>query len=85
EALPIGLLLVGISVIGGLLLAGVRRNLPVMPVGLALAGVSISAAVTWFLARRYGKEAVHGGTTHSIRHQADPVPQRGLRQGEGTG
>jgi 4-amino-4-deoxy-L-arabinose transferase-like glycosyltransferase len=85
EALPIALLIVGISLIGGLLLAGVRRNLPVMPLVLALAGLGVSAAVTWFLARGSGKEPLHGGTTHSIGHQADPVPQRGLRQGEGAG
>jgi 4-amino-4-deoxy-L-arabinose transferase-like glycosyltransferase len=86
ETLPIALLLASISFIGGLLLAGVRRNLPVMPIVLALAGVAVSAAVTWFLVRRSGKEPLHGGTTaHSVRQQADPVPQRGLRQGEGTG
>jgi 4-amino-4-deoxy-L-arabinose transferase-like glycosyltransferase len=86
ETLPIGLLVVGMSLIGGLLLAGVRRNMTVMPFVLALAGVAIAAAVTWFLARRSGKEPLHGGTTaHSIRQQADPVPQRGVRQGEGTG
>ena len=76
EALPIAVLTVGISLIGGLLLAGVRRNLPVMPVVLALAGVAVSAALTWFLARRSGKEPLHGGKTdHSVREQADPVPQ----------
>jgi MYXO-CTERM domain-containing protein len=85
EVLPIGLLLVGISLIGGLLLAGVRRNLPVMPVVLALAGVSVSAAYAWFFARYFGKESLHGATTRKERNQADPVPQRGLRQGEGTG
>jgi 4-amino-4-deoxy-L-arabinose transferase-like glycosyltransferase len=85
EVLPIGLLLVGISLIGGLLLAGVRRNLPVMPVVLALAGVSVSAAYAWFFARYSGKESLHGATTRKERDQADPVPQRGLRQGEGTG
>jgi 4-amino-4-deoxy-L-arabinose transferase-like glycosyltransferase len=86
EVLPIAVLIVGISLIGGLLLAGVRRNLPVMPVVLALAGVAVSAALTWFLARRSGKEPLHGRTTaHSIRQQADPVPQRGVREREGTG
>jgi MFS family permease len=86
ETVPIALLLVGISLIGGLLLAGVRRNLPVMPVVLALAGVAVAASVSWFLARRSGKEPQHGGkTAHSIRQQADPVPQRGVRQREGTG
>lgn len=86
EVVPIALLLAGISFIGGLLLAGVRRNLPVMPIVLALAGVTVAAAVSRFLARRYGKEPVHAGKTPKHeRHQADPVPQRGLRQGEGTG
>jgi 4-amino-4-deoxy-L-arabinose transferase-like glycosyltransferase len=86
EVLPIALLLAGISLIGGLLLAGVRRNLPVMPIVLALAGVSVAAALNRFLARRYGKEPVHAGkTTQYERQQADPVPQRGLRQREGTG
>jgi 4-amino-4-deoxy-L-arabinose transferase-like glycosyltransferase len=84
ETWPLALLLASISFIGGLLLAGVRRNLPVMPIVLALAGVAVAAAVTWFLARGSGKEPLHGGT-HSIRQQADPVPQRGVRQGEGTG
>jgi 4-amino-4-deoxy-L-arabinose transferase-like glycosyltransferase len=86
EAVPIALLIVGISVIGGLLLAGVRRNLPVMPLVLALAGVTVTAAAAWFSAHGSGKEPVHAGTNaHRKRHQADPVPQRGLRQGEGTG
>jgi 4-amino-4-deoxy-L-arabinose transferase-like glycosyltransferase len=79
EVLPIALLLAGISLIGGLLLAGVRRNLPVMPIVLALAGVSVAAAVSRFLARRYGKEPVHGGTTHNTRHEAHPVPERSVR------
>ena len=45
EAIPIALLLAGISAIGGLLLAGNRRNLPVMPLVLALAAVALVAAV----------------------------------------
>jgi MYXO-CTERM domain-containing protein len=86
EVLPILLLLAGISLIGGLLLAGVRRNLPVMPIVLALAGVGAAALVNWFLARRSGKEPEHAGkTAKHERQQADPVPQRGVRQGEGTG
>jgi hypothetical protein len=44
-------LLVGISVIGGLLLAGTRRNLPVMPLVIAMAGVSVVAAYDWARAR----------------------------------
>jgi len=47
EVLPILVLLVGISLIGSLLLAGTRRNLPVMPLVIALAGVSLSFAVDW--------------------------------------
>src|SRR3954469_6725808 len=45
ETIPIGLLIVGISAIGGLLLAGNRRNLPVMPLVLACAGVALVGAV----------------------------------------
>jgi asparagine N-glycosylation enzyme membrane subunit Stt3 len=47
EGLPILVLLVGISLIGSLLLAGTRRNLPVMPLVIALAGVSVSFAFEW--------------------------------------
>ena len=46
ETIPIAWLLLGISAISGLLLAGNRRNLPVMPLVLAMAGVAIAAAVT---------------------------------------
>jgi hypothetical protein len=45
--LPILVLLVGISLIGGLLLAGTRRNLPVMPLVIALAAVGLTAAADW--------------------------------------
>jgi 4-amino-4-deoxy-L-arabinose transferase-like glycosyltransferase len=85
EAIPIALLIVGISLVGSLLLAGVRRNLPVMPVVLALAGVTVTAAYAWFHARASGKAPLHVGTHRKARSQADPVPQRGLRQGEGAG
>ena len=51
EVLPIAVLLVGISLIGGLLLAGTRRNLPVMPLVFALAGVGVAFAVEWARAR----------------------------------
>ncbi len=44
EVLPILVLLVGISLIGSLLLAGTRRNLPVMPLVIALAGVGLTFA-----------------------------------------
>ena len=42
EVLPIGLTVLGITVIGGLLLAVPRRALPLMPFVLALAGVTIA-------------------------------------------
>ena len=42
EALPIGLTVLGITLIGGLLLAVPRRALPLMPFVLALAGVTIA-------------------------------------------
>jgi 4-amino-4-deoxy-L-arabinose transferase-like glycosyltransferase len=42
EALPIGLTILGITLIGGLLLAVPRRALPLMPFVLALAGVTIA-------------------------------------------
>ena len=80
ETLPIALLLAGISLIGGLLLAGVRRNLPVMPLVLALAGVTVS----WFIARALGEGSPHGSRTHSAGREAHPVPQRGVREGEGA-
>ena len=51
ETIPIAWLLLGISAISGLLLAGNRRNLPVMPLVLAMAGVAIAAAVTRVRAR----------------------------------
>jgi len=44
EAIPIVALLCGISLIGALLLAGTRRNLPVMPLVIAVAGVGAVAA-----------------------------------------
>ena len=47
EAIPVALLLAGVSLMGGLLLAGTRRNVPLMPLLLALAGVSAVAAVAW--------------------------------------
>ena len=42
EALPIGLTILGITLVGGLLLAVPRRALPLMPFVLALAGVTIA-------------------------------------------
>jgi 4-amino-4-deoxy-L-arabinose transferase-like glycosyltransferase len=47
ELAPIAVLLVGISAIGGMLLAGTRRNLPVMPLVIVLAGVSLAVVVQW--------------------------------------
>jgi 4-amino-4-deoxy-L-arabinose transferase-like glycosyltransferase len=47
EALVLGVVILGITVIGGLLLAGVRRNLLLMPFVMACAGVAVSALVTW--------------------------------------
>jgi 4-amino-4-deoxy-L-arabinose transferase-like glycosyltransferase len=51
EALPIGLTVLGITLIGGLLLAVPRRALPLMPFVIALAGVTIawlaSAVPAW--------------------------------------
>jgi 4-amino-4-deoxy-L-arabinose transferase-like glycosyltransferase len=38
-------LLVGITVLGGLLLAGTRRNVALMPLVMALAGVAVAAAI----------------------------------------
>jgi 4-amino-4-deoxy-L-arabinose transferase-like glycosyltransferase len=42
EAAPIGLTILGITLVGGLLLAVPRRALPLMPFVIALAGVTIS-------------------------------------------
>jgi hypothetical protein len=49
EALPFAALFAGITVLGGLLLAGTRRNVALMPLVMALAGVAIVAAarVLW--------------------------------------
>jgi hypothetical protein len=59
EALVLGILIVGITVLGGLLLAVPRRNLPLMPLVLALAatGATWLAAVIggWVTERRGGR------------------------------
>jgi hypothetical protein len=47
EALVIGLLVVGITAIGAVLLASTRRNLILMPVVISLAGVMVA----WLAAR----------------------------------
>jgi hypothetical protein len=65
EALVLGILIAGITVLGGLLLAVPRRNLPLMPLVLALAGTG----TTWLIAaiggrleeRRSGRRSVGGG------------------------
>jgi 4-amino-4-deoxy-L-arabinose transferase-like glycosyltransferase len=47
EVLLLGALLLGITVVGGLLLAGTRRNVTLMPLVMALAGVAVATAVQW--------------------------------------
>ena len=76
EALPLALLIVGISVLGGLLLAGTRRNVPVMPVLLALAGVTVLAGVRRVRAREPDRAGTEDDQrTERTRHEAHPVPQ----------
>jgi 4-amino-4-deoxy-L-arabinose transferase-like glycosyltransferase len=76
EALPLALLLVGISVLGGVLLAGTRRNVPVMPVLLALAGVAVLAGVRRVRAPAPDRAGTEDGQrTERTRHEAHPVPQ----------
>jgi 4-amino-4-deoxy-L-arabinose transferase-like glycosyltransferase len=76
EALPLGLLIVGISVLGGLLLAGTRRNVPVMPVLLALAGVTVLGAVRRVRARAPDRAGPGDDSrTERTRREAHPVPQ----------
>ena len=43
EFLLIAALLVGVTVVGGLLLAGTRRNVTLMPLVMALAGITVFA------------------------------------------
>ncbi|MEX0993277.1 MAG: glycosyltransferase family 39 protein [Solirubrobacterales bacterium] len=61
EALVIGVLIAGITVLGGLLLAVPRRNVPLMPIVLALAAAGASyiwiAAAGWIAERRSPKRA----------------------------
>jgi 4-amino-4-deoxy-L-arabinose transferase-like glycosyltransferase len=47
EVLLIAALLLGVTVLGGLLLAGTRRNVTLMPLVMALAGVAVATAVQW--------------------------------------
>jgi O-antigen ligase len=42
EALAIGLLVLGITVVGAVLLASTRRNLILMPIVISLAGLAVS-------------------------------------------
>jgi 4-amino-4-deoxy-L-arabinose transferase-like glycosyltransferase len=51
EVLLIGALLLGITVVGGLLLAGTRRNVTLMPLVMALAGTTVAMAVHWARSR----------------------------------
>ena len=76
EALPLVLLIGGISVLGGLLLAGTRRNVPVMPVLLALAGVAVLEGVRRVRARAPDRAGPgHDSNTDHARREAHPVPQ----------
>jgi 4-amino-4-deoxy-L-arabinose transferase-like glycosyltransferase len=45
EVLLLAALLVGVTVVGGLLLAGTRRNVALMPLVMALAGVAVAMGV----------------------------------------
>ena len=67
EAIPLAALLVGISLMGGLLLAGTRRNVPVMPVVLALAGVGALAAAAWARDRIRPPRYAAAGRTSDLR------------------
>jgi 4-amino-4-deoxy-L-arabinose transferase-like glycosyltransferase len=61
EAVPIGLVILGITIVGGLLLAVPRRALPLMPMVLALTAVTVvwlAAAVAEWRAARSGAAAI---------------------------
>lgn len=65
EAAPIGLLVLGITIVGGLLLAVPRRALPLMPVVLALTGVTVAwlgAALAELRASRREPDRAEGST-----------------------
>ena len=51
EFFLLALLLLGITIVGGLLLAGTRRNVTLMPLVIALAGVTAATALQWARAR----------------------------------
>jgi 4-amino-4-deoxy-L-arabinose transferase-like glycosyltransferase len=65
EALVLGILILGITVLGGLLLAVPRRNVPLMPLVLALAATGVTwifMTVGGWLAERRGLR-IHSGET----------------------
>jgi 4-amino-4-deoxy-L-arabinose transferase-like glycosyltransferase len=67
EAIPLAVLLVGISLMGGVLLAGTRRNVPVMPVVLALAGMGAVAVAAWARDRMRRPRYAAAGRTSDLR------------------
>jgi hypothetical protein len=61
ETVPIGLVILGITVVGGLLLGVPRRALPLMPMVLAFTAVTVvwlGAAVAEWRASRSGAAAI---------------------------
>lgn len=58
DALVIGVLVLGVTAIGAVLLASTRRNLILMPIVIALAGVAISWLTAW--ARSGGAQGTRG-------------------------
>ena len=74
EALVLGIFIVGITVLGGLLLAVPRRNVPLMPLVLALAGTG----VTWIFMTVGGWLAERRGMRISSGAEED-VPGPSLR------
>jgi 4-amino-4-deoxy-L-arabinose transferase-like glycosyltransferase len=69
EAAPIGLLILGITIVGGLLLAVPRRALPLMPLVLALTGVTVvwlGAAVAELRERRRAPGRAEGAAAPAI-------------------
>jgi hypothetical protein len=69
EAAPIGLLILGITLVGGLLLAVPRRALPLMPLVIALTGVTVvwlGAAVAELRERRRAPKRAEGAAAPAI-------------------
>ena len=70
EAAPIGLLILGITIVGGLLLAVPRRALPLMPIVLALTGVTVAwlgaAAAELRASRRRAQRTPEGSGAPAI-------------------